>query len=220
MNTVTNLFYVLSNALLIPVMILMLISLVRVLIQCGRTLQEYVARNREQPHRRQLEQVAVKNHPLEKSLSTTGPLGRSLGRLTAANDTIPGLAYALSQIELEWQKSLDRIRGLIKLGPSLGLMGTLIPLGPALVGLAVGDIQTMSNNLVIAFSTTVLGLFIGMVAGWLATVKKHWYQADSALLNLLAERMSSSDVDRLRTTIEQEHASVGEDLLAKESVHA
>ncbi|WP_158265492.1 MotA/TolQ/ExbB proton channel family protein [Blastopirellula marina] len=220
MNTVTNLFYVLSNALLIPVMILLLVSLARVLVQCGRTLQEFIARNRERAARRQLEQSALQNRSLPESQPSDGPLGRSLSRLVAASDNIPGLAYALSQIELEWQMSLDRIRGLVKLGPSLGLMGTLIPLGPALVGLAVGDIQTMSNNLVIAFSTTVLGLFIGMVAGWLSTVKKHWYQADSALLNLLAERMSSSQGQELSSTVLQEQAALTEDQFAQESAHA
>lgn len=220
MNTVTNLFYVLSNALLIPVMILLLVSLVRVLVQCGRTLQEFIVRNRERTERQQLERYALENHSSSQPQLTNGPLGRSLQRLLAASDNIPGLAYTLSQIELEWQMALDRIRGLVKLGPSLGLMGTLIPLGPALVGLAVGDIQTMSNNLVIAFSTTVLGLFIGMVAGWLTTVKKHWYQADSALLNLLAERISSNLGRDFSSVVLQEQAALTEDQFAQESAHA
>ncbi|RCS47620.1 MotA/TolQ/ExbB proton channel family protein [Bremerella cremea] len=220
MNTVTNLFYVLSNALLIPVMILLLVSLARVLVQCGRTLQEFIARSRERTERQQLERFALENRSLVQTQPTKGPLGRTLHRLIVASDNIPGLAYTLSQIELEWQMSLDRIRGLVKLGPSLGLMGTLIPLGPALVGLAVGDIQTMSNNLVIAFSTTVLGLFIGMVAGWLATVKKHWYQADSALLNLLAERISGSLGQDLSSTVLQEQAALTEEQFAQESARA
>ena len=47
---------------------------------------------------------------------------------------------------------------LIKFGPLLGLMGTLIPMGPALVGLAEGDISSMAYNMQIAFATTVTGM--------------------------------------------------------------
>ncbi len=67
-----------------------------------------------------------------------------------------GWRFSISRADLEWQKRLETLRAYIRNGPALGLMGTLIPLGPALVGLAVGDIQTMSTNLVIAFSTTVI----------------------------------------------------------------
>lgn len=192
MNTITNLFYVLSNALLIPVMLLLLVSLVRVLALCGQTLQEFLARIREEESRAKWEQALLAGVLGEESLDADGPLGFALSRLAAARNSMAGLSYTLTQIEIRWQASLDRVRSLVKLGPSLGLMGTLIPLGPALVGLAVGDIQTMSNNLVIAFSTTVLGLFVGMLAGWLATVKRHWHQADSALLNLAADRLSET----------------------------
>lgn len=37
-------------------------------------------------------------------------------------------------------------------------MGTLIPMGPALIGLSGGDIKSMADNPVIAFATTVIGL--------------------------------------------------------------
>ena len=42
----------------------------------------------------------------------------------------------------------------------LGLMGTLIPMGPALVGLAVGEIQSMAYNMQVAFATTVIGMLV------------------------------------------------------------
>ncbi len=40
-------------------------------------------------------------------------------------------------------------------------MGTLIPLSPALEGLANGDVATLTDNLRLAFSITVLGLLVG-----------------------------------------------------------
>lgn len=49
---------------------------------------------------------------------------------------------------------------MIKFGPMLGLMGTLIPMGPALVGLATGDIASMAYNMQVAFATTVVGMLV------------------------------------------------------------
>jgi len=60
----------------------------------------------------------------------------------------------------------------------LGLMGTLIPISPALVGLAQGDVQTLSDNLVIAFSTTVVGLLIGGIGYVISTVRERTYLQD------------------------------------------
>jgi hypothetical protein len=69
-------------------------------------------------------------------------------------------------------------------------MGTLIPLGPALVGLAAGNLQMMSENLVIAFATTVVGLLVGTLAGTIVGTKKRWYRADAALVGFALSRLS------------------------------
>ena len=62
-----------------------------------------------------------------------------------------------------------------RLGPMLGLMGTLIPMGPALVGLAAGDIVAMAENLQVAFSTTVVGLFVGGIGFAVSQAKQRWH---------------------------------------------
>lgn len=49
-----------------------------------------------------------------------------------------------------------------KLSPMLGLMGTLIPLGPGLAALGDGDVKILSTAMSVAFDTTVLGLLSGM----------------------------------------------------------
>lgn len=189
MNQITHVFYILSNALLIPVMLLLLFSLIRVLMQCGRTLQEYLSRNQQKEERKAVEQAIQQNKTEWPELSESGELISGIKQIQSVREDLPRIAYTISRLEMHWQRKVDQLRGMVRLGPSLGLMGTLIPLGPALVGLAVGDIQTMSNNLVIAFSTTVLGLFVGMMAGYLVTIRKHWYQADLSLLNFAAERL-------------------------------
>ncbi len=65
----------------------------------------------------------------------------------------------LSEFEVAADKDLSTSKTLTKMGPMLGLMGTLIPMGPALVGLAAGDISSMAYNMQVAFATTVVGLF-------------------------------------------------------------
>lgn len=69
----------------------------------------------------------------------------------------------LADFELAADKNLGRYKTLAKLGPILGLMGTLIPMGPALAGLGQGDVSSMSWNMQVAFSTTVTGLFSGAI---------------------------------------------------------
>lgn len=88
------------------------------------------------------------------------------------------LAKVLGEVELTASKRLDRTRIWIRLGPMIGLVTTLIPISPALVALAKGDLQTLSNDLVIAFSTTVIGLLISGIAFLISTVRERFYLQD------------------------------------------
>ena len=73
------------------------------------------------------------------------------------------------------------------MGPILGLMGTLIPMGPALVGLASGDIASMAYNMQVAFATTVVGLLVSAVGLITRQVKERWLIRDITALEYLAE---------------------------------
>ena len=72
-----------------------------------------------------------------------------------------------------------------RIAPMLGLMGTLIPLGPALTGLASGDLATLSSNLVVAFTATVVGVLLGCCSYTMNLVRKNWYQRDHSTLEHL-----------------------------------
>lgn len=78
----------------------------------------------------------------------------------------------------------------VRLGPVLGLVGTLIPLSPAMVGLAKGDISVVAQNLRICFSTTVLGLIVGGVCFAVTTVRRRWYAEDMAEIEHLASNLT------------------------------
>jgi Biopolymer transport proteins len=80
--------------------------------------------------------------------------------------------------EIKMMKRTEKTRIITTVGPMLGLMGTLIPLGPALIGLTSGDIETLATNLVIAFATTVVGLFSAGISFCLTTVRNRWYWQD------------------------------------------
>jgi biopolymer transport protein ExbB/TolQ len=75
------------------------------------------------------------------------------------------------------------------MGPALGLMGTLIPLSPALVGLADGDVAVLSENLRVAFSVTVAGLFVGAVAFAISLVRDRLYGQDYSDVEYAAETL-------------------------------
>ena len=93
----------------------------------------------------------------------------------------------LQEYEFYTIKRLERTRILVRIGPMLGLMGTLIPLAPALVGLASGDVAVLSENLVTAFSVTVIGLLIGGLAFLVSIVRDRLYSQDISDMEYLLE---------------------------------
>ena len=73
-----------------------------------------------------------------------------------------------------------------KIGPILGLIGTLIAMSPALVGLSTGDIAGMAYNMQIVFATTVVGLVISGIGLITLQVKQRWYASELNKLDYVA----------------------------------
>ncbi|MFC3606982.1 MotA/TolQ/ExbB proton channel family protein [Stutzerimonas tarimensis] len=92
---------------------------------------------------------------------------------------------ALPEIERRARKRLDRADLIARVGPMLGLMGTLIPLGPGLAALGEGNVQILSVAMRVAFDTTVLGLLAGVIGFALGRLRRRWY--DELLDELEAE---------------------------------
>ena len=84
-------------------------------------------------------------------------------------------------------KELSTPKTLGKLGPILGLMGTLIPMGPALAGLAQGDIASMAYNMQVAFATTVIGLVISAIGFIVLQMRQRWLFQDLTNLEYIAQ---------------------------------
>jgi biopolymer transport protein ExbB/TolQ len=103
------------------------------------------------------------------------------------------LEQALQAAERRRWRSLARLRLAVRVGPSLGLMGTLIPMADALQGLADGNLPALASNMVTAFAATVIGLTISVVAYLLAAAREDWVRADAEALAFHAERLSRAD---------------------------
>lgn len=82
------------------------------------------------------------------------------------------------EVDIFALKQLENLRIVTKVSPMLGLIATMIPMGPALKSLADGNIQGISENLIIAFAAVIWALIISAITFWPASVKKRWYAAE------------------------------------------
>lgn len=94
---------------------------------------------------------------------------------------------------------IERADLLARSGPILGLMGTLIPLGPGLTALGQGHIDILATALTVAFDTTVIGLLIGLIAYIIGRIRRRWYDntwqaLQQATPHNQAPRMASKEV--------------------------
>jgi biopolymer transport protein ExbB/TolQ len=68
-------------------------------------------------------------------------------------------------------------------------------LGPALVGLSAGNIPSFSQNVVVAFTTTVVGLFVGGVCYVMHSIRQRWYMQDLNDIEFIINRMSPPETE-------------------------
>ena len=163
MNYISDILYWISTGLLVPVIVLLIIFFGRSLLLIGSFFGQYLAiRRTASLINQQLNKLNENNvitlleHLPQKNPSLVVSYMKSL----LTTETKAMRERLLSDFEIEADKDLSISKTLSKMGPMLGLMGTLIPMGPALVGLSSGDIASMAYNMQVAFATTVIGLFL------------------------------------------------------------
>lgn len=93
-------------------------------------------------------------------------------------------------LDVQALKELEGVRSASRVAPMLGLIATMIPMGPALKSLSDGNIQGISENLIVAFSAVIFGLVTASITFWIATVKKRWLAEE--LVALCASQQSSA----------------------------
>lgn len=186
MNVITSILYWLSTGMLIPVIVLLLLSFAWALVLMGDLYGHYAHRRRNasriQALLQRVKQDRIGEAHLDGLVEGKSTLMDHLRRLMEVDwHPIHG-EKIISDFELESKRDIERPTTLMRVGPMLGLMGTLIPMGPALVGLAAGDIASMAANMQVAFSTTVVGIFIGAIGFIVQLVKQRWYHGDREVL--------------------------------------
>lgn len=108
-----------------------------------------------------------------------------------SNLTRVRLVKILTETEMIATKRLTRTRVWVHLAPIIGLMTTLIPLSPALSALARGDVEKLAAELVLAFSTTVIGLLISGFTFVISSLREQAYLADIGDLEYALEIMGA-----------------------------
>ncbi|MEM7138574.1 MAG: MotA/TolQ/ExbB proton channel family protein [Myxococcota bacterium] len=100
----------------------------------------------------------------------------------AVGERVWGLAALRKRGDAARAEALARARigradVLARVGPMLGLMGTLIPLGPGLAALGNGNVAVLAQAVTVAFDTTVMGLLVGVLAFIVSRLRRRWYDA-------------------------------------------
>jgi len=193
--------FAIAAILLYPVLVIEILSVGWVIFQAGYASMEAVRRRRP-----------ATTAQIDATFSAMGPTAsvrdRLLGvaglrltpmvlpvvlRLAELKDLDRlGAMRSVDDLEHDLKRRLERTRVFIRIGPILGLMGTLIPISPALVAMAEGNTQVLANSLRVAFSTTVVGLLIGGIGYLVSSVRDRWYNRDIKDLEYILDRQELS----------------------------
>jgi biopolymer transport protein ExbB/TolQ len=181
-----------ASSLRIPVLILALLVLFVCAVEVGRFAIELSSRARGgRSALRSLARQVIANPEQATVLSARAPSSFSRDALLELARAVPageqaGIEHALADYELAVQRRLDHTRILVRAGPALGLMGTLIPLAPGLAALGRGEVSTLATDLRTAFAATTIGLLVGTVAFALTLTRTRMYGEDLTALERAA----------------------------------
>lgn len=195
MEYISQALFGIANSLLIPDVILLILFFFRALLLAGGTYSNYMTR-RKNSHtfdstikNLESEGVAALRQLLPEKPNSlfTKYLADILENHCGDEDYAE---YMLANFENEAAKDCYLPHLLTKLGPVLGLIGTLISMSPALVGLSSGDISGMAYNMQVVFASTVVGLLISAVGLATGQLKQRWYAKDLNNLDYVTRIMS------------------------------
>jgi biopolymer transport protein ExbB/TolQ len=193
---------IISTSLMTPVLIVLSILVLFTLMQLGEFLSEYTKRHRDWGN---LEtdckkiQHDLQNSDFSEASRTLENIKQNYMVTSFSKEAskylegkkISAIEKLSQEYEIKMAKRLEITKIISTIGPMLGLMATLIPLGPALLFLTQGDIQSLAEHLRIAFAATVVGLFAATFGYVFTQIRRRWYWEDM------------SDIDYILDTIEE-----------------
>lgn len=196
-----------SQGLQIPVIILLLLILLFAVVTLGKLLSEYLSRKKV-PVKLIKEMIydiydaessediknIVNSADIQKSqksvlieLADSERLSKK-SRETLARRLIDNEEDKITQ-------NLQKTDIVTKVGPTLGLMGTLIPMGPGLAALGTGDVTTLASAITVAFNTTILGIGSGAATYLASKLRRRWFGEYLANLDALMDAILDN-IDR------------------------
>ncbi|WP_417317374.1 MotA/TolQ/ExbB proton channel family protein [Emcibacter sp.] len=177
-RTLEDLMYQVSDLFMAPVLVLLVVLFFYSLYALGGFFVQGVQRNRGAVQFRRL-----LNDGLQPGTDT--PKGYPLAALAVKNSSI-----TKDELDVAALGEMEAVRMVSRVAPMLGLIATMIPMGPALKSLSDGDVQGISENLIVAFSAVIFGLVVASITFFIASTKKKWLAQELVALLPHVEKRS------------------------------
>ncbi len=185
-----------AQGLLGPTMAIIIALLAVALFFLGQVICEYITERRhfkqnsariindiDEVDYEGLEDVVVKSSLLRFQKAALIIVVRNMG---LPEEALLSLATTqLDRAERRYKRRLAWTDTIAKIGPMLGLMGTLIPLGPGIVALGQNNVTKLSQSLLVAFDATVCGLVVACFCLVLSKIRSLWYANYTSVLESL-----------------------------------
>ena len=193
METISQELFWVANSLLIPDIIMLLLLFIRSLLLIGGIYNQYMAKRRNDSRFntliRELTPEGIDGLRQALPARDNSLYMRYLRDLLTSPPSPDYSDYLIAGFENEAEKDVVLSKLLTKIGPVLGLVGTLIAMSPALVGLSTGDIGGMAYNMQVVFATTVVGLVISGVGLVSLQLKQRWYAQEVNNLDYVSRKL-------------------------------
>lgn len=151
-NILESLLYEVSNFFLVPVLLIIVLLFLYSIFQIGIFFTQVYIRNK-------YKRTKNRGYPVI-----------SFGKKNKILHT--------DDLEVFVFKKLERITIITRITPMLGLVATMIPMGPALKALSSGNIQGISESLIVAFGAVIFALITSSITFWITSVRKRWYATE------------------------------------------
>ncbi|WP_352421744.1 MotA/TolQ/ExbB proton channel family protein [Proteiniphilum sp.] len=182
MEVISKTLFWVANSLLIPDIIILLFLFGRSLLLIGSFYDQFMTkRKNDKAIGNRIKELSNLSMDELRAVMPKNDNSLFIKYLRDLLTTTPSEAYSdflISNFENEADKDLALSKMLAKMGPVLGLIGTLIAMSPALVGLSTGDISGMAYNMQVVFATTVVGLVVSAIGLVTLQTKQRWYAKD------------------------------------------
>lgn len=201
-QSIEQLMYQISDLFLAPVLILLILLFIYSLYALGQFSAQRFQRYKNQQYFSQ--SINTPSSATDLDQLRGYPLARLYMLHMHAPQSEQKLPLSQDHLDVAALKELESVRTVSRLAPMLGLIATMVPMGPALKSLADGNIQGISENLIVAFSAVIFGLVIASITFWIAAVKKRWLAIELVSLLPLLQAVSNNTASNNTVTVEKE----------------